>query len=122
MTQFAQLEMIYTQFVNLINEINIMIDNEEYDFAIQKLPQKDKLLKKLLNTKKTVNLTQEERQKIELIEQTIKEKETRTLNDLKKLQNEIAKEISSTKSKVKIGSAYALQAENDQGAIIDISE
>lgn len=122
MTKFSQLELIYNQFVNLSNELNTLIEDEEYDYVIEKLPQKDKLIKKLLNAKKTAVLTKEENEKIELIEKSIKENETKTLNNLKKLQDELAIEIKATKSKVKIGSAYAIEPENEHGIIIDISE
>lgn len=122
MTKFSQLELIYNQFVNLSNELNTLIEDEEYDYVIEKLPHKDKLIKKLLNAKKTANLTKEENEKIELIEKSIREKETKTLNNLKKLQDELAIEIKATKSKVKIGSAYAIEPENEHGIMIDISE
>lgn len=122
MTQFSQLELIYNQFLNLLKEIDIFIENEEYEAAVDKLEHKDNLLKKLILTKKTVNFTPEEQQKIQLIEQEIREKEKKALDNLEKLQNDVAIELSSTKAKVKINSAYTIQSEAVESTFIDISE
>lgn len=122
MTQFSQIELIYNQLLNLVNEITALIENEEYDDAAAKIENKDKLVKQLSAMKKTVNFTNEEKLKMQLIEDTIKEKNDTMLVDVKKVREELAKEVNSTKKKIKLNSAYDKQRPNIQGAMIDISE
>lgn len=122
MTQFSQIELIYNQLLSLVNEITALIENEEYEDAAAKIENKDKLVKQLAAMKKTVNFTDEEKLKMQRIEDTIKEKNDTMLADLKKVREELAKEVNSNKKKIKLNSAYDKQQSNRQGAIIDISE
>lgn len=122
MTQFEHLELIYNQFLNLADEINTMIKKEDYAAVVEKLEHKNKLIKKILIAKKTVNFTDEEIEKASLIEQKIRENEQETLISLKKLQNEVGEEINNTKKKIKINTAYAVKSDEKHGAIIDFSE
>lgn len=122
MTQFKQLELIYNQFLNLIDEINTMIDEEDYTAAVAKLEHKTKLIKKIQLVKKTVNFNDEEMQKARLTEQKIRDKELNTLAFLEKHKNEVGEELKNIKKKVKVSTAYAIHSEENQGAIIDIVE
>lgn len=121
MTQFSQIELIYNQFSNLVSEIDILIEKEEYADAADKIEYKDNLIKQLSNAKKTVNFTNEEKLKMQSFENTIREKNNAMLANLNKLRTEIANEMNSTKKKIKLNSAYD-QNISGQGAMIDFSE
>ena len=121
MTQFNQIELIYNQFLNLSNEIAVMIEKEEYDAATAKLESKDNLVKQLAMAKKTVKFSNEEKLKMQSIENVIQEKDKNMLEHLKKLRFEVADELKATKKKHKLSSAYERPIDK-QGAIIDIEE
>ena len=121
MTQFNQIELIYNQFLNLANEIEVMIENEEYDFASAKVEQKNNLIKQLSSAKKTVKFSENETLKMQTMETTIKEKNDTMLANVKQLRAQLEGEVKTTKKKVKLGSAYD-QTVTNQGNMIDISE
>lgn len=122
MTQFEHLELIYNQFLNLADEINALIEEEDYESVVDKLEHKDKLVKKILMARKTVNFTDEEIEKARLIEQKIRENENETLVLLTNLQNEIGEELLKTRKKIKMSTAYTVIPEESQGYMVDISE
>lgn len=122
MTQYANLELLYNQFFNLAEEIKQMIEKEEYNDAIIKLSYKEKLMKKLSVTKKTVTFTAEETAKLHQIEQKLQEKELENLNYLSKLRSEMGQILKNTKSKVKMNSAYGAFSKETSGVHVDISE
>lgn len=122
MTQFEHLELLYNQFLNLIDEINSLIRNEEYESAVEKLEHKNKLINKIVIARKTVNFTDEQMKEASLIERNIEEKERESLIHLKKIQNEVGEEINNIKKKVKINAAYTIKIEEQQGDIVDILE
>lgn len=121
MTQFSQLELIYNRILNLVNEITVMIENEEYSLASDKLEHKNKLIKQLSNTAKTVNFTKEESLHMQEMESVIREKDKNMLDDLQKLKDETAKKINTTNNKIKLSSAYEPPADR-QGFMIDITD
>lgn len=122
MTAFAQLEIIYKQFINLTTEINTLIEKEDYFAAVEKLGHKNKLIKKISNARKTVNFTDEEREKARLTEQKIRESEQETLIYLKKLQKHLGEEIHNINKKIKINTAYTVKSDERHGEFIDISD
>lgn len=122
MTKFEQFELVYNQFTNLTKEINEFIDMEEYDIANEKLSSRNKLVQKLFNIKKTINLSEEDSQKLILIEREIKENEYKNLEALKKKQCELGAEIKNTKKKVKVSAAYNKNSSQSQGIIFDAFE
>lgn len=122
MTTFENLELLYNQFFNLTDEINKMIENEDYNAAISKLEYKDKLIKKLSVTKKTVELNEENKQKLSLIEETLKEKDQNILKFLTNLRIELSEELKDTKNRLKMNTAYEIKKESNSGLMVDISE
>lgn len=122
MTQFNDLELIYNQFFNLTEEINDMIDKEDYRSAVLELKHKDNLVKKLLMARKTVVVTDEQKQKLDLMEKRITDNEHKILIALEKLREEVGEAIKITKKKVKVSSAYSSYSHERQGSMIDISE
>lgn len=122
MTQFEHLELIYNQFFNLADEIQELIEKEDYSEAIVKLKYKDKLIKKLFNTKKTVKFTDEEAQKVLAIEQKIKEKEQSNIERLMGLQGTVGAELRSNRKKIKVNSAYEIPSDERSGSMLDVSE
>lgn len=121
-TQFSQIELIYNRLLNLITEISSLIKDEEYSMASEKVELQEKLVKQFASAQKTVNLTTEEKNKIQTMETTIREKNDTMLADLQKLRAELAGEVKETKSKIKLSSAYEPQPMKRQGDLIDISE
>lgn len=121
MTQFSQIELIYNQLSNLLNEISSLIKDEEYSLASSKIQLKDKLVKQLAAAQKTVNFTAQEKTKMQTMEATIREQNDTMLADLQKLRTELAVEVKETKNKIKLNSAYEHPAER-HGNLIDISE
>ena len=122
MTNFENLELIYNQFFNLADEINVMIENEDYSAAIVKLKYKDKLIKKFLTTKKTVELSIEDRRKLTLMEKKLNSKEQNNINFLSKLHKEVGEELKDTNKKLKMNTAYEIKAEHNSGVFVDLSE
>lgn len=122
MTQFSQIELIYNQFLNLSKEIETFTENEEYDFASEKVELKNNLIKQILNAKKTVKLSEEEKIKMHTMESTIKEKNDTMLAKITKLREEVGSEVKTNKQKIKLSSAYDQLASPEQGNMIDISE
>lgn len=122
MTQLATLELLYNQFFSISKELRDLIESEDFDEAINKLADKDKLIKKIFTTKKTVTLSPEEEEKVGLIENAIKEKELENINLLKKMHFEVGIELNKTKKRVKVNSAYSIHKNEVSGVHIDISE
>jgi hypothetical protein len=122
MTEFKDFEIIYNQFINLTNEIQKLIQKEDYKSADNKLELRDKIMRKISLAKKTVDFSKEENQKIQIMEQKIKEVYQINIENLKKHQIEIGEELNKTKKKVKISSAYSMSNNKKSGSIIDILE
>lgn len=122
MTQFQNLELLYNQLLNLADEIKMMVDKEQYEEAVEKMQYKDKLIKKLINTKKTVVFSPEDQEKLELIETRLQEKEQNNIKLANKIFQEMGENLNKTKNKVKISSAYSVQNETNRGIFVDISE
>lgn len=122
MTQFQNLEILYNQLINLADEIKMMVDKEQYEEAVEKMQYKDKLIKKLINTKKTVVFSLEDQEKLELIEKKLQEKEQNNIDLANKIFEEMGQNLNKTKKKVKISSAYSVQNETARGMFVDITE
>lgn len=122
MTQFQNLEILYNQLFNLADEIKMMVDKEQYDEAVEKMQYKDKLIKKLITTKKTVELSDEDKQKLDRIEEELQEKEQNNITIFKKIFDEMGESLNKTKKKAKISSAYSVQNETQRGTFVDITE
>ena len=122
MTQFEQLEGLYTQFANLADEIEFMIDNEEYNEAVSKLQHKDSLIKQFILIKKTVSLDEETTAKMLLMEEALVKREKQNIEKLTRLRDEVATELNKTKKSVKLNNAYIKTNTQNQGSIMDFSE
>lgn len=122
MTQFENVELIYKQFFNLTSEIKEMLENEEYDEVIGSLKHKDKLIKKIILVNKTAKLSNEEKEKIDVLNNRIQESEKKILKELQKHQIEVGETLKEARKKVKLNSAYAKYPTKTQGVIIDVSE
>ena len=122
MTEFAHIELIINQYFNLANEIDSLIEKEEYGAVVDKLDDKDSIIKKLFLAQKTVNFSEEEWEKLQSVEQKIREYEQKTIRSLEKLQSEAGEELKRTNKKVKINSAYDIRTEQNQGTMINYSE
>jgi len=122
MTKFEDLEMLYSRFVSLTVEINDMVRNEDYDLVLEKVQIKTKLIKQLSQAKKTTELTVEQKQKLGQLEQKMRDDYQNVISSLTKLQNEIGIELTKTKQKYKVNTAYEMPSANNHGEIVDFSE
>lgn len=122
MTQFENLEILYNQFFNLTDEIRELIEQEEYTVATEKLEYKEQLILKLVNTKKTVQCTEEQKLKMLEYEEKIKEKDKENIEFLSSLREDLKDQLAVTKQKIKVSSVYRKNAENKTGIFCDLSE
>lgn len=122
MTQFNDLELLYNQFFNLTDEITSMIEHEEYQLISDKLSYKERLLTRLANAKKTTQLSEEEKEKTQLMEQVLREKEQANISTLIKMQEVVGKELRLSRNKLKVNNAYEVTEKENQSVFIDIEE
>lgn len=122
MTQFENLEILYNQFFNLTDEIRQLIEKEEYAAASEKIEYKEQLIIKLVNTKKTVKCTEEEKLKMIEFEEKIKEKDKENIEFLTSLREDLKEQLTVTKQKIKVSSVYRKNAEQKTGIFCDLSE
>jgi len=122
MTQFKQFELVYNQLKKLTEDINALISKEEYDIAAEEVVNKDRLIQQLLNIKKTIKFTAEERETLLLMEQEMHDNKYINIDVLKKMHHEIGEEIKRTKKKVKVNSAYDEYTPDKQGIFVDMSD
>lgn len=122
MTEYKQLEILYNQFSNLTDEIQILIKNGEYNELMRKLEHKSKLLDKLYLTKKTVIFTDDEMKKSKLMEQNLRDKDELNISLIEKLKTELGVELNATNKQVMVNSAYTIVADDNKGTVFDITE
>lgn len=122
MTTFEDIKLIYNQFLNLSEEINLMIEQEDYDEANIKIQHRNKLINRIINVKKTVVLKDHEKEQIMQLEQKIVNDNKKLIKGLEENKDEIGKELKDINKKVRINSAYDIKSGNDQGKIVDYSE
>lgn len=123
MTTFENLELIYNEFLSVSDEvINLCVNKEDYDTAIDKIEQKNNAMKKLIIARKTSSLTEEEQAKINLLDEKIRQNEEHLLEFLKENKTKIKNEIDITKKRVRISSAYVIPTIQKQGVHLNIEE
>ncbi len=123
MTDFAQVKLLYKQFLNLSKEIDVAIKEENFELASTKAGQRELLIEQLYAAYKTANMTDEERKIIDDINSKIQEKYKKTIEDLQQTKSNILKEIKKTKAQSKIANAYEYQEkEASNGIHVDIEE
>lgn len=122
MTDFSQLKLMYNQFDNLSAQINQLIADEDYETADLKTKDKEKLIKKIFLAKKTVKFSEAEKEKIDLIDKKISEANHKLIASMEQAHRELAEELSKSKKKVKINSAYDITTKEKTGKLIDTSE
>lgn len=122
MTTFEDIKLLYTQFLNLSKEINLFIENEDYDSANIDIQRRNKLISRIINVKKTVVLKEREKEEIIQLEQRIIEDNKKLITALEEHKFEIGKELKDINKKVKINSAYEIKSGMGQGKLIDYSE
>ncbi len=122
MTQFSQLKLLYNQFFKLAEEIKSMIVNEEFNEAISIVQRKENLIKSIIEAKKTLEISGEEKTEMENLEKDLKEMELVNINLLKDLQNEVAQQLGKTTKNLKLNNAYSAQDDENSGSMLDFSE
>lgn len=109
MTSVEQLELLYKQFDNLTQEIDEFLEQEEFDMVLEKVRQKDKLIKQMAMAKKTANLTIEETKRFDERNREISKKNFELVDKLQQMKQELAQERKETKNKIKLRNAYSVQ-------------
>lgn len=122
MTQFENIEILYNQFFNLTDEIRKLIEQEEFSLAAEKIEYKEQLILKLVNAKKTLNCSEEEKLRMLEYEKQIKEKDKENLDFLTSLREDLKEQLTITKQKIKVSSVYRKNTENKTGVFCDLSE
>lgn len=122
MTDFKDLELIYNQLGSLSDEIDELINDEDYSLAKNKVAYRDKLFKRAMIAKRTVNLTRENEAYLEQLESKIIAGQKKNIDKLTELRDKIKIEIQKTKKRVKLNSMYSFTPPADQGNLIDFSE
>lgn len=123
MTDFKEIKRLYERYFNFENEIQKLIDEENYEEAASRVSDKNAFMEQLARAKKTAsNLSEEEVNKIRNFDEKIKSKNTNDLVSLKKIKAELEINLKDTKQKVKVGNAYAMQGKQKQGVFVDIRE
>lgn len=122
MTQFSDLELLYNQYSNLVDEIASLIEQEKFQDISDKLNYKERFIKRLASAKKTTQLSEEEKEKTKLIEASLREKEQANIDFLMKMQAEVGKELRINRNKLKVNNAYDVSKKQNHGVLIDIDE
>lgn len=122
MTRFEDLTLVYNQFINLSAEIKDLVENEEYSEVLTKISSKNKLITKLINARKTIEISDENKSQIEAMDKEIMEKDQENLAIASKIHKELGDELKSTHKKVKINTAYSIQKETTSGIYVNITE
>lgn len=122
MTQFETLECLYNQLYNLAGEITSLVQDEKYNYVLEKLAYKDELITKFINAKKTAVLSEEEQVLASAWDKKLSDKEHENLAFCEKIHKNLSEEIKSTNKKVKMNSAYDIHIGTEQGNLIDTTE
>lgn len=119
--QFEQLMLQYTQLKNGSDEIERMIDNEDFDSALTMLKSREDLFLSCKCIRKYLELTPVQKEELDKILDEIREKELRNIKKLEHGMEEVQKELKQTQKSQKIQQAYELNGENS-GNIVNIQE
>jgi len=122
MTQFESLELLYNQFNNLSDEIKDMVKNEEYSDLSTKLEDKDKLINKIMNARKTVIIADEDKSKLEAMDKQLMEKDRENLVFASQVHKELGDELKNANKHVKMNNAYEQLPEETSGVYVNLSE
>ncbi|MBR1942532.1 flagellar protein FliT [bacterium] len=116
--QFEQLEILYKQVLNLSKEIKLLIFNEKYDDVVAQEAYKSQIVSKITLVKKTVKLSDEEKNAINELKKEILFQEKENLNHLKELREKTLTELKNISNKSKVSNKYE-QIEPTEGTICD---
>lgn len=122
MTNLFDLQLLFNQFSNVLDEIDDLMENDYYDEAQLKIIQSNKLLNRIVLAKKTLVVTENEQIELEKLEQELFNKHKERLNFYQERKSELGIEIKKSGKKVKVSSAYDAVSNTTSGRLIDISE
>lgn len=122
MTKLVNLQLLFNQFSNLLDEIDDLIEEDYYDEAQLKIIQSNKLLNKIVLAKKTLDITENEKIELDNLEQELLNKHKERLNFYQKRKAELDVEIKKSGKKVKVSSAYDAISNASSGRLVDVSE
>ena len=122
MTKFEDLELIYNQFLNLSTEIKTLVQEENFTTALEKTNAKEKLIKKLISARKTITITEENKEKLESLEKKLRETDKENLDFSAKIHANLKEKLKSAKKQTKVQSAYEVHTEESGGHYVDITE
>lgn len=121
MKQIDQLKCVYNQFFALADEIERLIDSQEYEEAFSKLEYKNSLISKLMFLKLGMNFNKDEQKEISGIEEKMVAREKENIDKFSKIRDDVKQELAKTKSNLKLNTAYS-SSHDIQGSILDFTE
>lgn len=123
MAQYDQIILFYNQLINMADEIHELINKELYDLIMDKLSYHDKIFIQIKMAKKCVQLTDEEQQEIDNLEDILRQKEKENIELMQTSMAIVKNELNKLKLKTKVKKAYGqIKHSQEQGSIIDIDD
>ncbi len=122
MTEISQLELLYSQLDNLNKEIDNFLNDEEYDFALEKIKEKDTLIKNIAMASKTVEMSAEQKEIFNNKNREISKKNFELIEKLKLQQQELTDERKAAQQKLKLQNAYSVDASKKNSVFYDNEE
>ncbi len=116
--QFEQIKLLYNQIFTVSNNVKLAIENNNYDEALNLEQYKSQLVSRVVLAKKTVQLSQDEKNVIEDLKNKILLQEKENLNKIQSLRDETFLELKKLNSQDKVSSKYE-QIEVEEGTICD---
>ncbi len=116
--QFEQLLVLYNQILATSTEVKNLILKEDYNEAISREAHKSQLVEKVTFLKKQLVLSEEEKQKINSVNEKILTQESEVLEGLKTLRQEVALKLQTTQKQSKLSNIYDNEMPNE-GSICD---
>ncbi len=104
--QYQQLLMQYQQLKNGSENISAMIDNEDFDSAIDMIKHREQLFLNCKCMRRYLELTPTQQKEIDKIVEEIRELELNNIKKLEKGRDEVLAELTKTQKSQKIQNAY----------------
>ena len=116
--QYQQLLMQYQQLKNGAQNISVMIDNEDFDSAINMIKHREQLFLNCKCMRRYLELTPTQQKEIDKIVEEIKVLELNNIQKLEKGKEEVLKELTKTQKSQKIQNAYG--SGDSSGNVVNI--
>lgn len=123
MAQYDQLLLFYNQLLTMADQIESMIEKELFDDILDKMQLHDRIFIQIKLAKKCAELTPEQQNEIDRMEEELREKEKKNIKLMQTNMAEVKQELDKLKLKNKLTKAYTQDTtQREQGSIIDIED